>query len=75
MSQFLLHQLCSKLLIKCQLDPLDVVAQLDSWAQFQVHALLHCREVEQEQRLSVNFLQTHTFLSNAVSIYKIVLFF
>lgn len=31
-----------KLLVECQLDPLNVVAQLDRWAQLQVHALLHC---------------------------------
>lgn len=50
------RQLRSKLLIKCQLDPLDVVTELDGRSQLQVHTLLHCREVQQQQRLSVNFL-------------------
>lgn len=49
-------QLRGKLLIKCQLDPLNVVAQLDGRAQLQVHTLLHCWEVQQQQRLSINLL-------------------
>lgn len=56
------RQLRSKLLIKCQLDPLDVVAQLDGRSQLQVHTLLHCWEVQQQQRLSVNLLPTHEFM-------------
>lgn len=50
------RQLRGKLLIKCQLDPLNVVAQLDGWSQLQIHTLLHCWEVQQQQRLSVNLL-------------------
>lgn len=64
-SQFIPHQLRSKLLIKRQLDPLDVVAKLDGRSQFQVHALLHCWQVQQEKRLSINFLKIQ--LSLAVS--------
>lgn len=33
MSMVAPHQLRSKLLIKCQLDPLNVVAKLDCWSQ------------------------------------------
>lgn len=57
MSVLIPRQLCGKLLIKCQLDPLNVVAQLDGWSQLQVHTLLNCWEVQQQQRLSVNLLQ------------------
>lgn len=53
---FIPRQLRSKLLIKCQLDPLNVVAQFDGWSQLQVHALLHSWEIQQEKRLSVNLL-------------------
>lgn len=57
MSLFVLRQLRSKLLIESELDPLDVVAQLDGRSQLQVHTLLHCGEVEQEQRLAINLLE------------------
>ncbi len=56
MSMFIPRQLRGKLLIKRQLDPLNVVAQLDGRSQLQVHTLLHCREVEQQQCLSINLL-------------------
>lgn len=46
-----------KLLVKCQLDPLDVMAQLDGRAELQVHALLYSGKVQQKQRLTVNFLE------------------
>lgn len=59
------RQLRCKLLIKCQLDPLDVMAQLDGRSQLQVHAFLDCREVQQEQRLSINLLQTHKLTEDA----------
>lgn len=49
-------QLCGKLLVKCQLDPLNVVAQLDGWSQLQIHALLYRWQVQQQQCLSIDLL-------------------
>lgn len=63
------HQLCSKLLIKCQFDPLNVVAQLYGWSQLQVHAFLDCWEIQQQQCLSINLLQTQTFWIRHVPTY------
>lgn len=54
---FIPRRLRGKLLIKRQLDPLNVVAQLDGRSQLQVHTLLHCWEVQQQKCLSVNLLQ------------------
>lgn len=56
MSMLVPHQLRGKLLIKCQLDPLNVVAQLDGWSQLQIHTLLHCWQVQQQKCLSINLL-------------------
>lgn len=51
------HRLRCKLLVECQLDPLNVVAKLDGWSQLQIHTLLHGGEVEQQQSLSINLLR------------------
>lgn len=66
-SMFTSRQLRGKLLIKCQLDPLNVVAQLDGWSQLQVHTLLHCWKVQQQQRLSINLLKKHLFIWDSLS--------
>lgn len=42
--------------IESHLDPLDLMAQLDGGPQLQLHALLHCGEGQQQERLAVDIL-------------------
>ena len=55
-----LPRLGGKLLVEGQLHPLHVVAELDGGSQLQVHTLLDCGQVEQQQRLAVDLLGEKT---------------
>lgn len=45
------------LFIEREFDSLNLVAELDGWAQLEVHALLNSRKGQQEEGLAVNVLQ------------------
>lgn len=49
-----------ELLVEGDLDALDLVTQLDSGSQLQVHALLDGGQRQQQQRLAVDVLHTGT---------------
>lgn len=45
-----------KLLVEGKFDPLNVMAEFNSWSKLQVHALLNSGQGQQQQCLAINFL-------------------
>lgn len=53
------------LFVKSNFDTLYLVAEFDGGAEFQVHALLHSGQSQQQQRLTVNVLHTKRYRANS----------